>query len=379
MQFIDEAKIYVKAGDGGNGCVSFLRAKYLPKGGPDGGDGGKGGDIIVKCVSDLNTLIDFRYVRKYEAERGFNGQGSNKTGKNGKDIILRMPVGTQIFFEDEETLFCDLKVVGEEIILAKGGKGGFGNIHFKSSVNQAPRKAYPGQLGEAFNLVLKLKLLSDVGLVGLPNAGKSTFLSIATNAKPKIANYPFTTLKPKLGVASIDESEFVIADLPGLIKNASEGKGLGDRFLKHIERCAVLLHLIDINSENIFEDYKTIRDELDSGKYNIADKDEIIALTKIDSVTKEDAEQKRRELENFIGKKVFLLSSVSKIGIENILRELLKFVKIYKENHKNDEIYINNIEDTKRYFNASDKDTTGESVEFEEIDLEQEGGNYDKY
>lgn len=377
MQFIDEAKIYIKAGDGGNGCVSFLRAKYLPKGGPDGGDGGKGGDVIVKCISSLNTLIDFRHIREYEAERGQNGQGSNRTGKSGKDIILNVPIGTQIFFEDGETLFCDLKNDGEEIILAKGGNGGFGNTHFKSSVNQAPRKAYPGQLGEAFNLVLKLKLLSDVGLVGLPNAGKSTFLSVVSNAKPKIADYPFTTLKPKLGVARIDNSEFVIADLPGLIKDASEGKGLGDRFLKHIERCAVLLHLIDINSDNIFEDYKTIRNELDSGKYNIADKDEIIALTKIDSITKEDAENRRNELEKYIGKKVFLISSVSRLGIENVLRELLSFVKIYKANYVENEVNYN-IEDTKKYFNTSDTNKTNSDVMYEEINFEEDE-HHDKF
>lgn len=372
MQFIDEAEIYIKAGDGGNGCVGFLRAKYLPKGGPDGGDGGKGGDIIARCVGSLNTLIDFRHIKKYEAERGHNGQGSNKTGKDGKDIILNMPVGTQIFFEDGETLFCDLKKDGEEIVLAKGGNGGFGNTHFKSSTNQAPRIAYPGQLGEAFNLILKLKLLSDVGLVGLPNAGKSTFLSVATNAKPKIADYPFTTLKPKLGVAYVDENEFVIADLPGLIKDASEGKGLGDRFLKHIERCAVLLHLIDINSENIFEDYKIIRKELESGKYNISKKEEVIALTKIDTIPFEDAENKRKKLEKLTGKKVFLVSSVSREGINDILRELLKHVKAYKELHKNDEVIINNLEDTKKYFNSSESENTNENIEYEEINFEEE-------
>ena len=321
MQFIDEAKIYVKAGDGGNGCVSFLMAKYLPKGGPDGGDGGKGGNIIVRCVDSLNTLIDYRFCRKYE---------------------------------DEITLFCDLKKVGEEIIIAKGGNAGFGNTRFKSSVNQAPRIAYSGQYGEAFNLVLKLKLLSDVGLVGLPNAGKSTFLSVATRAKPKIADYPFTTIKPKLGVACVDDSEFVIADLPGLIAGAAEGKGLGDRFLKHIERCAVLLHLIDINSEDIIKDYDTIKKELSSGNYDILNKNEIVALTKIDACTEEEINKRKKDLEKYTGKKVFLISSVSRSGIIDVLRELKLNVEQYRNNNHDEFDNEVDLTETKKYFSVSD-------------------------
>ncbi len=371
MQFIDEAKILVKAGDGGNGCVSFLRAKFIPKGGPDGGDGGKGGNIVARCVQGLNTLLDYRYVRKYEAPRGENGKGSNKNGRSGEDLILNMPLGTQIFFEDNSTMFCDLKEVGQEVIIAKGGNGGFGNTHFKSSVNQAPKYAYSGQYGETFNLVLKLKLLSDVGLVGLPNAGKSTFLSVVTRAKPKIADYPFTTIKPKLGVAYIDDFEIVIADLPGLIADASEGRGLGDKFLKHIERCAVLLHLIDINSENVIADYKMIRKELESGKYKIADKDEIIALTKIDALPDAEVEQKRRDLEAVLNKKVFTLSSIKRDGLEQILRELKNKVQNYQNNNNNYTfIQENNIEEAKKYFNLSTESgfiqQNNETGEFEE-------------
>lgn len=333
MQFIDEANIHVKAGKGGNGRVSFLRLKFRPKAGPDGGDGGRGGSVIFQADEDLNTLIDFRYQRNFEAGNGENGKKYSKTGKSAEDLILKIPVGTQVFFSDG-TLFCDFKKDGEKIVIARGGNGGYGNTRFKSSTNQAPRIAYAGQDGEEFELTLKLKLLSDVGLVGFPNAGKSTFLSVATNAKPKIADYPFTTLEPKLGVARVDDLEFVIADLPGLIENASEGKGLGDRFLKHTERCAVLLHLIDVNSDDVVRDYQIIRKELESNKYNIAHKKEVVALTKIDSISEEELNFKIEELKKFISGKLFVISSVSRKGIDDVLRELGKIVREYKLNKK---------------------------------------------
>lgn len=361
MQFIDEAKIHIKAGNGGNGRVSFLRLKYRPKGGPDGGDGGRGGNIIFKSTADLNTLIDFRFKKDFEAENGENGKKYSKTGKNGKDLVLNLPIGTQIFFPNN-ILFYDLYKDKMEIIVAKGGNGGFGNIRFKSSTNQAPRIAYSGQIGEEFDLILKLKLLSDVGLIGLPNAGKSTFLSIATKAKPKIANYPFTTLEPKLGVTSINDFEFVIADLPGLIEDASNGKGLGDRFLKHVERCATLLHLIDSNSDDIIRDYKIIRKEIESNKYNIGDKKEIIALTKIDTISIEDLEYKKNELEKTINTKVFVISSISKKGIEIILRELAKNVKNYKQ----EQIDINSEVVKRNYLESSNLNYIAENIIEEE-------------
>ena len=351
MQFIDEANIHVKAGNGGNGRIGFLRLKFRPKAGPDGGDGGRGGSIIFESDPDLNTLIDFRYTRDFKAENGENGKKYCKTGKSGEDLILKIPVGTQVFFPDN-TLFCDFNKPNEKIVIAKGGNGGFGNVRFKSSTNQAPRIAYSGQNGEEFDLILRLKLLSDVGLVGLPNAGKSTFLSVATNAKPKIADYPFTTLEPKLGVAEVDDFEFVIADLPGLIENASEGKGLGDRFLKHTERCTALLHLVDANSEDVVKDYKTIRKELNSGKYNIANKKEVVALTKIDTLLEEELEEKKKQLEKVIGGKVFVISSVSRIGIKDVLRELAKVVKENKKESEN----INHDEVKKIYMESTGKE-----------------------
>ncbi len=321
MQFIDEANIHIRAGNGGNGKISFLRLKFRPKAGSDGGDGGNGGNVIFRTNNNLNTLIDFRYKRNFEAENGQNGKSKSQTGKNGKDIIITVPIGTQILFEDG-SLFCDMIEDNMEFLAAKGGNGGFGNVRFKSSTNQAPRIAYSGQNGEEFDLLLRLKLLSDVGLVGLPNAGKSTFLSVATRAKPKIANYPFTTLEPKLGMAYVNDFEFVIADLPGLIEGASEGKGLGDRFLKHAERCSVLLHLIDCNSNDIVGDYKIIRKEIKSEKYDISGKNELVALTKIDSINQDELESKRKILEKTINKKVFIISSTTKNGIDTILREL---------------------------------------------------------
>ncbi len=334
MQFIDEATIYVKAGNGGNGAISFRREKFIPKGGPDGGDGGKGGDIIIRCVANLNTLLDFKYTKEFIAQNGENGHGSNSHGKSGEDLIINVPVGTEVYFDDEEEARIDFMQVGQEVIIAKGGNGGFGNTYFKSSVNQAPRRANPGQEGQEFTLFLKLKILSDVGLIGLPNAGKSTFLSVVTKAKPKIADYPFTTLEPQLGVVSIDDYNFVIADLPGLIEGASEGRGLGDRFLKHTERCSVLLHLIDINSDDIVRDYKTIRKELKKYSPVLAKKDEVIALSKCDSLPEEEREAKKKLIEKEAkkGTKIFLISSVARIGLTDVLRELKKEVIHYKNN-----------------------------------------------
>ncbi|HSQ97194.1 MAG TPA: GTPase ObgE [Rickettsiales bacterium] len=332
MQFIDEAVITVKAGNGGNGAISFRRAKYVPKGGPDGGDGGKGGDIIIKCVDNINTLLDFRYTQHFAAQNGEGGHGANKHGKDGKDLIINVPKGTQIYFNEDTEDCIDFTEVGLGILIAKGGNGGFGNTYFKSSVNQAPRRANPGQAGEEFNLHLKLKLLSDVGLIGLPNAGKSTFLSVSTKAKPKIANYPFTTLEPQLGVAKIDDYDFVIADLPGLIEGASEGKGLGDRFLKHTERCGVLLHLVDINSDDVVRDYKIIRKELKKYSSILAKKNEVVGLSKCDILSEEEINKRKALLEKEVkkGTKVFVISSATRTGITEILREVKKEVKKFK-------------------------------------------------
>lgn len=332
MQFIDEARIYVKAGNGGNGCVSFRREKFIPRGGPSGGDGGKGGNVIARCIPGLNTLKDFRYKRKFLAENGEPGKGRDMYGKNGKDLVIEVPVGTQIFFEDDKTLYYDFTEVGQEFVIAKGGNGGFGNIHFKSSTNQAPRIANKGLPGEEFTFYLKLKLLSDAGLVGLPNAGKSTFLSVTTSAKPKIADYAFTTLKPQLGVVYIDDYEFVLADLPGLIEFASEGKGLGYRFLKHVERCGVLLHLIDINSKDVVKDYEIIRKELENYSKNLIKKKEIVALNKIDSLDEKEVKEKMQKIKKHVGRrvKVFAISGVAKTGVKEVLRELKKKVMRFR-------------------------------------------------
>ena len=292
MKFLDQAKVYVRSGDGGAGCISFRREKYVALGGPDGGDGGKGGDVIVECVNGLNTLIDYRFKQHFKAETGVHGMGRNRNGRNGKDVILRVPVGTQILDEDNETLIADLTEVGQTYTLAKGGNGGFGNTHFKSSTNQAPRHANPGLEGEELYVWLRLKLIADAGLVGLPNAGKSTFLSSVSSAKPKVADYPFTTLHPNLGVVGIDTREFVMADIPGLIEGAHEGLGIGDRFLGHVERCRVLLHLIDATQEDYLEAYRIIRGELEAYDEGLGEKDEIVALTKIDSLTEEDIAEK---------------------------------------------------------------------------------------
>src|SRR6059058_5297556 len=285
MKFLDEAKVYIRSGDGGNGCVAFRREKYIEFGGPSGGNGGRGGDVIVEVADGLNTLIDYRYQQHFKAQKGTNGMGKDRHGANGKDIVLKVPLGTQIFDEDRETLIHDFTEVGERFVLAEGGNGGFGNAHFKSSTNRAPRNANPGAPGEEGWIWLRLKLIADAGLVGLPNAGKSTFLSKVSAARPKVADYPFTTLHPQLGVVNVHGEEFVMADLPGLIEGASDGAGLGTRFLGHVERCRVLLHLVDGTEEDPAAAYRTVRHELDAYGHGLADKPEILALTKSDALS----------------------------------------------------------------------------------------------
>src|SRR3569832_977281 len=284
MKFLDEAKVYIRSGDGGNGCVAFRREKFLEFGGPSGGNGGRGGDGIVEVAEGLNTLIDYRYQQHFKAQKGTNGMGKDCHGAAGKSVTLKVPVGTQIFDEDREALIHDFTALGEKFVLAEGGNGGFGNAHFKSPTNRAPRNANPGQTGEERWIWLRLKLIADAGLVGLPNAGKSTFLSKVSAARPKIADYPFTTLHPQLGVVNADGREFVLADIPGLIEGAHEGTGLGDRFLGHVERCGVLIHLVDGTQDDVAGAYKTVRAELDAYEGQLADKIEIVALNKIDAV-----------------------------------------------------------------------------------------------
>ncbi len=336
MQFIDEVKIHVAAGNGGSGSVSFRREKSIPRGGPDGGDGGSGGDIILKCTKDLNTLIDYRFQQHFKAKSGCQGMGKRRSGASGDKLILKVPLGTQIFDENNE-MIMDLAIHDQEFLVAKGGRGGLGNNNFKSSVNRAPRYAQSGEEGEQMWLVFKLKLLSDVGLLGLPNAGKSTFLSSTTRAKPKIADYPFTTLKPQLGVVYIDDKEFVAADIPGLIKGASNGKGLGDRFLKHIERCGLLLHLIDSTNEDITENYKVIRGELKNYSEELSTKPEIIALSKSDTLSDKEIKSKISKLKQFFKKnkindiKIFAISAVTKDGINDVLREIIKLMNMHKK------------------------------------------------
>ena len=322
MKFLDLAKVYVRSGSGGGGCVSFLREKYVEFGGPDGGDGGHGGSVWAEAVEGLNTLIDFRYQQHFFADNGRPGMGRQRTGASGEDIVLRVPVGTEILDEDQETLIADLTEVGQRVLLAKGGNGGWGNLHFKTATNQAPRRANPGQEGVECTIWLRLKLIADVGLLGLPNAGKSTFLAATSNARPKIADYPFTTLHPNLGVVGIDGVEFVVADIPGLIEGASEGRGLGDLFLGHVERCAVLLHLIDGNSGTLIEDYHTIINELEAYGGELADKPRITVLNKIDTLDAEEREFLCEELEEACGERVYLMSGVSREGVDQVLRVL---------------------------------------------------------
>ncbi|MEM6586811.1 MAG: GTPase ObgE [Pseudomonadota bacterium] len=320
MKFLDLAKVYIRSGSGGGGCISFRREKYIEYGGPDGGDGGKGGSVWAEAVEGLNTLIDFRYQQHFFAKNGQPGMGRQRTGKDGDDILLRVPVGTEILDEDQETVIADLTEVGERIQLARGGNGGFGNLHFKTSTNQAPRRSNPGQPGIDRTIWLRLKLIADVGLLGLPNAGKSTFLAATSNARPKIADYPFTTLYPNLGVVGVDDTEFVVADIPGLIDGASEGRGLGDLFLGHVERCSVLLHLVDGTSGTLDDDYKTIIRELEAYSGALAGKARVTVLNKIDALDDEERAFLREELEAVVGTPVMMMSGVSREGVTDVLR-----------------------------------------------------------
>ena len=322
MQFLDAAKIYVRAGDGGNGCVSFRREKFVEFGGPNGGDGGKGGNVIVECVANLNTLLDFRYQQHYKAKRGGNGSGSNRTGAGGADIVLKVPPGTQIFDEDGGAMIADLTKPGERVQLLTGGNGGFGNARFKSSTNQAPRHANPGQKGEEMYIWLRLKLIGDSGIIGLPNAGKSTFLATVSAAKPKIAGYPFTTLHPNLGVVRIDDVDFVLADIPGLIEGAHQGAGIGDRFLGHVERTAVLLHMVDATSDDPVEAYEIVRGEVEAYGAGLIDKPEILALSKADAVPKDEMKKKARALKKAAGVQPLIVSAATGEGVPEVLRAL---------------------------------------------------------
>ncbi|MBA5724761.1 GTPase ObgE [Bombella favorum] len=323
MKFLDQAKIYVRSGDGGDGVVAFRREKYIEFGGPDGGDGGRGGHIYFRAVPSLNTLIDFRYTQHFRARKGGNGAGSNRTGAGAEDVIIDVPIGTQIFDEDRETLLADLDEENKTVLLCQGGDGGLGNAHYKSSTNRAPRRADKGFPGEERWIWLRLKLIADVGLVGLPNAGKSTLLSVASRARPKIADYPFTTLHPQLGVVRLNAvEEFVIADIPGLIEGASEGTGLGDRFLGHVERCAVLIHLVDGTDENCVQNWKLIRKELKAYDEGLAAKPEVLVLNKCDALLPEEIEERKAALEAASGAEVHLLSGVSRDGLPELLRYL---------------------------------------------------------
>jgi GTP-binding protein len=326
MKFLDEAKVYIQSGAGGNGCVAFRREKFIEFGGPSGGDGGRGGDVIVEAVDGLNTLIDYRYQQHFKAERGGNGMGKDRHGAGGDDKILKVPVGTQVYEEDGETLLVDLATLGQSMIIAKGGNGGFGNARFKTATNRAPTNANPGQPGIEMTIRLRLKLIADAGVIGLPNAGKSTFLATVTAAKPKIADYPFTTLHPQLGVVRSDDREFVIADLPGLIEGAHEGTGLGDRFLGHTERCRVLLHLIDGTSENAGEAYKIVRHELEAYGNGLTDKPEIVALSKVDTLTPDQIKKQSASLKKAAKKTPLVLSSATRQGVDEVLRALRKFI-----------------------------------------------------
>ena len=329
MKFLDEAKIFLKAGDGGSGCISFRREKYIEFGGPDGGDGGAGGNIIFKAVSNLNTLIDFRYKQHFKAERGQNGSGKNKTGAHGKDLVIRVPVGTVIISEDKKSVIKDFTKEKESFVVLKGGIGGRGNLKFKSSTNQAPRKFDSGSKGEEFWVWLKLKLIADIGFVGLPNAGKSTLLKCLSNAKPKIADYPFTTLKPQLGLFRTDSKDIVLADLPGLIRGASDGTGLGLKFLAHIERCKLLLHICDVSSvkfDELLKNYKTIRHELESYNESTLNKKEVILLSKCDLINRDEIKERIKLLKKYTQSKIIPVSCYSNFGIEKLKSTLTKTI-----------------------------------------------------
>jgi len=340
MKFLDQARVYVRSGDGGAGCVSFRREKFIEFGGPDGGDGGRGGDVVVECASGLNTLIDFRYQQHFKAKTGTHGMGKNRAGGRGADVVLKVPEGTQVYDEEDlETPLADLKSPGERVVVAKGGNGGFGNSHFTTATNRAPRHANPGQPGVERTLVLRLKLIADAGLVGLPNAGKSTLLAAVSAARPKIADYPFTTLHPNLGVVRVDDRDFVLADIPGLIEGAHEGQGLGDRFLGHVERCRALIHLVDASGEHAGAAYRIIRGELSAYGGGLADKPEIVALSKIDAVDAETLKLQRERLKRAMrtygpplaaGAKraaPLELSAVAHRGVAEALRAALKLIE----------------------------------------------------
>jgi len=331
MKFLDQARVFIKSGHGGGGAVSFRREKYIEFGGPDGGNGGRGGDVIVKCVDGLNTLIDYRFIQHFKAQTGVHGMGRDRSGGNGDDIILKVPVGTQILEEDNETIIADMTEIGQSQVLLEGGNGGFGNAHFKTARNQSPRTANPGLEGFEKWVWLRLKLIADAGLVGLPNAGKSTFLSVVSAAKPKIADYPFTTLHPNLGVVRIGEHDFVLADIPGLIEGAHEGSGIGDRFLGHVERTRVLIHLIDASSDDVVRDYKIIRAELKAYGNGLAQKKEIIALNKIDTQSEEEIAEKSALLTKETGEEILLTSGVTHKGVDAVLFSIVKEMNNFKQ------------------------------------------------
>ncbi|AGI68214.1 GTP-binding protein Obg [Octadecabacter antarcticus 307] len=322
MKFLDLCKVYIRSGTGGGGCIAFRREKYIEFGGPNGGDGGRGGDVIVEAVDNLNTLIDFRYQQHFFAKNGEAGKGQQRTGADGNDILLKVPTGTEIMDEDQETVLIDLAETGQTVVLAKGGNGGWGNLHFKTATNQAPRRSNPGQDGIERTVWLRLKLIADAGLLGLPNAGKSTFLAATSNARPKIADYPFTTLIPNLGVVGVDGSEFVVADIPGLIEGASDGKGLGDLFLGHVERCSVLLHLIDGTSGDPVGDYKTIIGELEKYGGHLVDKPRVTVLNKIDTLDAEERKFIADEIKAGTGVDVMLMAGATGEGTVDVLRAL---------------------------------------------------------
>ncbi len=327
MKFLDEAKVYIRSGDGGNGCVSFRREKFIEFGGPNGGDGGKGGDVVIEAVDGLNTLIDYRYQQHFSAKNGHAGMGKDRHGANGAAAVLKVPVGTQVYQEDGVTLLADLTERGQRVVIAKGGNGGFGNAHFKSSTNRAPRRANPGQPGEQQTIRLRLKLIADAGIIGLPNAGKSTFLAAVSAARPKIADYPFTTLTPQLGVVAIDGREFVLADIPGLIEGAHEGVGLGDRFLGHVERCRVLLHLIDGTDADAGAAYKVVRAELAAYGAGLADKPEVVALNKADALGDAQIKTQAARLKRAAKKSPLVISAVSGQGVPEVLRALIAAIE----------------------------------------------------
>ena len=334
MKFLDLSKVYIRSGSGGGGCVSFRREKFIEYGGPDGGDGGNGGTVVAEAVAGLNTLIDFRYQQHFFAQNGQHGMGSQRTGKTGDDIVLRVPVGTELIDEDEETIIADMTEVGQRFVIAKGGNGGWGNLRFKTSTNQAPRKSNAGQEGIERTIWLRLKLIADAGLLGMPNAGKSTFLAATSNARPKVADYPFTTLVPNLGVVGVDDVEFVVADIPGLIKGASEGRGLGDLFLAHVERCSVLLHLVDGTAGDPMQDYKTIIRELEAYGGDLANKPRITVLNKIDALDEEERAFLKDEMEAVVGGPVMLMSGVSREGTQDVLRALRDQIDANRLRHR---------------------------------------------